>query len=300
LDNSDSITRNKETCWQVYLPLKEQATQILDQWLGLIEQDKRLNELKQQAMSLITSQRYPQYLFDPVTGQNTQEREPHWAIADEIDGLRTRIRVAPRELCENTHARLNREFRKVLPDSIIEKLEAQIEARSIRQSCLTIRDDLEQQLRKYAGPPPANLSRTANAPYLLPSDEEIAAVAGKVREMKDALTKAEVEQQRRERELDPRERQRSEIDVTHEEQRADLEIRNTPPHSGSGRRPDPTNQLAIKLIQDGMNEDEAIAEAIRRDERQETKKIPWPDRWSNIKDAIRYHRSKKQPENSNS
>ena len=145
--NSDIATRNEvETCWKLYIPVKEKASQILAQWRNIRDQLDRLNKLRQRAGSLMALlQAYSQYL------RGTEEREPYWIVVDDIDKLATRIRTAPRGLCKDALACLE-EFRKVLPEPVIEKLEDKIDPHFIKQSCLTIRDEFEEELRKCGGP----------------------------------------------------------------------------------------------------------------------------------------------------
>jgi hypothetical protein len=62
--------------------------------------------------------------------------------------------------------------------------------------------------------------------------------------------------------------------------------------SQGGRKPDPISQLAIQFIEkDGMDDEKAITEALRRDHGKTSSR-------RKIIEAIRYHRAKKDAENS--
>jgi hypothetical protein len=204
------------------------------------------------------------------------------------------------------------QLRTVLSDSGVDRLEHQLwsNVNSVQNRCSVILQAEEILFREAGGPPPD---------YRMPTHESAPLVTeSEIKELEDRIKELEVTQQknnRKEQDLVEAEQQRvREV----ERQRLEAERRRlegqhvdqnqepanqppaSPPHSGSGRRPDPTNQLAISLIEEhSMNEGEAIREAIQRDERVANKKLPFAVRRANVKEAILYHRSKKQPQNPN-
>jgi hypothetical protein len=186
--NSDIELKNRvATCVQITLPHVEKATRTLDalrdpdQWFGFQRKISLLNRLKERAN-------------DTTRGLRKKEGEPH--PLDELHKLIAR--AAPpgyadvMNVLEQAHA--------VLRGSEVNRIERQIDFGSVESQCLAILQVKEMLLREV-GPSPADLIPTADVSAQPVTEAEITTVEDQIKEL-----------ERRQRALDLKEQERSEIE----------------------------------------------------------------------------------------
>jgi hypothetical protein len=101
--------------------------------------------------------------------------------------LRKQLRAEPEALCQQAPAAFD-ELRKVLPAPVVDELEQQIDVRFIKRTCQTFLR-AEQELRRFGGPPPADLDvPTADTPVLLHGEVDITDLEILVREMEREIS----------------------------------------------------------------------------------------------------------------